>query len=395
MTKLVKILIVDDDPAQLTLLEHLLHTNPGYRILKAGGEQEAMRIAEEEVPSLIVSDYYMQDGDGFTLCTKVKNHPHLYDTMFMLLTVASDTQNKLKGYKIGADDYLTKPFGEEEFLSRTHALLRIKSLQDELKEDKSKLVKLNEELEEGFMGVIKLLTHLIGLRVPGAAARGQRAAQISEWIGERLEFNDEERKAATIAALFHEIGKITLSDDIIMKDRQQLGPAERENLSQSPMMGQLLLGDIPKLKEVGEYLRYQMENYDGSGFPDRLMKNEIPAISHLLRGINYLEELEASHKDETETILNALRVAKGNVIDPRIGQLLEEFVLIHGNAAWLEGKRQVSVYELREGMVLASDLFTGSGIKLLPKDSRIQLSSLEKILQHHHCDPIINSIFVY
>jgi putative two-component system response regulator len=395
MDNAVKILVVDDDPAHQMLVEDILLRDPDYRVLKASGVREAMEVAEEHIPSLIVCDYYMPDGDGFSLCRKIKEHPHLYDTMFILLSVVSKTEKKVEGLDVGADDYLTKPFSDDELLARIRALLRIKNLQDEVKKESKQLEELNAELELGFLGVITLLTHLIGLRVPNASVRGQRAADITDWICERLHIDAEEQKMIRIAAQLHEIGKITLSDELVSKDPASLTHIELEKLTQFPTMGRLLVGDIPQLRDVGSYLGCQMENFDGTGYPDRLLRDEIPFGSRVLRGINAIEDLEQRHSSKTEEILTALAAMKGTVLDPHIAQLLDEYVRVHADASWLSGKRQISVYELQEGMMLASDLFTGSGIKLLPKNSVIRMSSIEKILQHHHFDPIINNIFIF
>ncbi|NTW31662.1 MAG: response regulator, partial [Bacteroidetes bacterium] len=67
------------------LVEEILLRNNQYQVLKASGVREAMEIAEEHVPSLIICDYYMPDGDGFDLCRKIREHPQLRDTMFILL----------------------------------------------------------------------------------------------------------------------------------------------------------------------------------------------------------------------------------------------------------------------------------------------------------------------
>lgn len=395
MKENMKILVVDDDTAHQMLMEEILERNKDYTVLKAGTVREAMEVAEEHLPSLIVCDYYMPDGDGFALCRKIRQHPQMYDTPFILLSVVSQTAKKVEGLDVGADDYLTKPFSDEELLARIRALLRIRLLQEELKRESKELEKLNADLEKGFLGVITLLTHLIGLRVPNASVRGQRAADIADWICDRMHVASEEAKMIHIAAQLHEIGKITLSDELVSKPHVDLTSADKEKLAQFPLMGRLLVGDIPQLHEVGKYLGCQMENFDGTGYPDKLLREEIPIGARILRGINAIESLELQHGTNTEGLLNDLNTMKGTVLDPHIVQLLEEFVRVHADSTWLIGKRQITVYELQEGMVLASDLFTGSGIKLLPRNSVVKLSSIEKILQHHHFDPIINNIFIF
>jgi len=350
MDKPTQILIVDDDPSYLTLIEQILIANPSYRVLKAGDAREAMRVAEEHMPSLILCDYYMDGEDGFEFCRKIKQHPRLYDTMFILLSGEGHVEKKVEGVGAGADDFCTKPTDEEELLSRIHALLRIKALQEELKEEKRQLEVVNRELEDGFMGVIRLLTQIMGLRIPNAGVRGEKAAGMLEWMGRRLDLDESDRRDLNIAALLHEIGKITLTDEILAKDPADCGEKDREKYSQFPVMG---------------------------------------------RAVNLVEQSASCVKTRPGEFIESLLKCRGTVLDPHVMLLLQEYLRLHEDSQWTEGKKQVSLDDLQEGMKLAIDLYTGSGIKLLPKDSVVHLSSIEKIRHHHHYDPIINGIYVY
>jgi DNA-binding response OmpR family regulator len=133
------ILVVEDDPAQRSLLAELLSNIGGYEILEAENVAKAMPLVQESRPSLIISDYYMPGEDGFQFCSRIKKHPVWRECMFMLLTAAADMEHKLAGLDIGADEYLAKPFNAEEFISRVRALLRIKTLQDELRQERDEL----------------------------------------------------------------------------------------------------------------------------------------------------------------------------------------------------------------------------------------------------------------
>jgi hypothetical protein len=78
-----------------------------------------------------------------------------------------------------------------------------------------------------------------------------------------------------------------------------------------------------------------------------------------------------------------------------ISQLLEEYIMVTQNKDWLKGKRTVNVFELIPGMILASDINTGSGTKLLPKETIMTKSLVDRIHSHNQFDPIIGSIFIY
>jgi response regulator RpfG family c-di-GMP phosphodiesterase len=337
----------------------------------------------------------MPGMDGFELCKAVKSHPVLRETMFMMLTSATEIDLKVKGFDSGADDYLTKPFLIEELFARIKALFRHKELQEELKAGKHELARLNAELEASFVGVVKILMDVIELKVPNAMARAERAAALAQWVGRRLACSPDELRQLEIAAWLHEIGKIRVADSVLQKTLEEQTAVERETLLQFPIYSERILQTVPSLREVARLLRHQMENYDGTGFPDRLMKEEIPLCSQIIRAINFLEWKIFKGVTQTAALIAEVRKAKGLQLDPRIALLVEEYLTTVETPSWLENKRAVTVYELTDGMVIATDLFTGNGVKLLSKDMKVTSPLIERIIAHHQVDPIVNLIYVY
>lgn len=394
MEKKYKILIVDDEPFYLTEISRALGINSHYQIFTASDTIHAFKIAEENKPEIILSDYYMPYEDGFSFCKKIKSHAFLFDTMFVILSVASEVETKVKGLEVGADDFITKPFDPDELHSKVKALLRIKSLQETLKTDKQKLEKLNQELDEGLLALINLLNQLIGLRVPNATLRASKALEMVRWVNDRLSLDDDVKKTIEIAIQLREIGKITLPDDIVRKNCHELSEEERLKVMQFPVLGQLLIDKITRLAEVSVAIRHQLENYDGTGYPDKLQSQHIPIASKILRAVNLVEQESSKPKCNFDNLIEVVKKSRGTVLDPRITQLLEEYLFLTNDPLWLNDKQQISVYELKDGMVLANDLYTGSGIKLLQKGFLITTSTIEKILIHHHNDPIINNIYI-
>jgi putative two-component system response regulator len=395
MPQQATILLVEDDLGFLSILEKTLKDAFPYKILTATDGVSALKLAEEHVPEVIISDYYMPVMDGFELCRAVKSHPVLRETMFMMLTSATEIDLKVKGFDSGADDYLTKPFLIEELFARIKALFRHKELHQELKAGKRELARLNAELEASFVGVVKILMDVIELKIPNAMARAERAAALSQWVGRRLECSPEELRTLEIAAWLHEIGKIRVADSALQKREEELTAVERETLLQFPIYGERILQTVPHLREVARVLRHQMENYDGTGFPDRLMKEEIPIFARIIRAINFLEWKIFKGVTETEALMDEVRKAKGLQLDPHIALLVEEYLRTVETPSWLEDKRAVTVYELTDGMVIATDLFTGNGVKLLSKDMKVTSLLIEHIIAHHQVDPIVNLIYVY
>jgi hypothetical protein len=148
---------------------------------------------------------------------------------------------------------------------------------------------------------------------------------------------------------------------------------------------------VPQLRPVGRLIRHQLENFDGTGLPDRLMGEEIPMASRILRVLAFIEE----EREGGETaVRKALARGRGTMFDPRLLPLADEYIAGVEKPGWLEGKQQVPVHRLAEGMVIAADLFTASGIKLLPAGTTLTRSILERILSRHAVDPIVSWVYV-
>jgi len=118
---MAKILIVEDQKDMVTGLVFNLEAQ-GYEVSAAYDGQEGLASAERDKPDLIVLDIMLPKKDGFEVCRELRRKRH--DVPILMLTARREEADKVLGLEIGADDYLTKPFGLSEFLARVKALLR-------------------------------------------------------------------------------------------------------------------------------------------------------------------------------------------------------------------------------------------------------------------------------
>jgi len=116
-----KILVVDDEPAQLRLIDQVLTSN-GYEVIKAGSGHEAVRIVFEKKPDLILLDVMMPEIDGWQTCRLIRE---MSDIPVIMLTGKRNSEDDIvRGLECGADEYLTKPLGNRELMARVRAALR-------------------------------------------------------------------------------------------------------------------------------------------------------------------------------------------------------------------------------------------------------------------------------
>lgn len=126
------ILVVDDIPSNVKLLEVKL-TDKYYQVLTANSGQEALKIAEEKQPDIILLDIMMPGMDGFETCQRLKKNYATMHILIIIVTALSDIEDKIQGLSCGADEFLIKPIDEFSLFNRIKSLLRFKLVIDELR----------------------------------------------------------------------------------------------------------------------------------------------------------------------------------------------------------------------------------------------------------------------
>lgn len=130
-----KILIVDDEPDILELIEYNLKKE-GYQVYLAGNGQEGITIAKKVHPDLIILDIMMPKMDGIEACRLMRAIPEFKNTFMVFLTARSEEYSEIAGFNVGADDYIAKPIKPRALVSRINAILRRNSSADEVSENK-------------------------------------------------------------------------------------------------------------------------------------------------------------------------------------------------------------------------------------------------------------------
>lgn len=120
---MAKIIVVDDDLAIQTLIKVNLEMQ-NHRVLTANDGLEGYALIQQELPDLIILDVMMPNADGYTVCQRVRKNPATQQIPVLMLTALGVVEDKVKGFDVGADDYLVKPFELPELQVRVRALLR-------------------------------------------------------------------------------------------------------------------------------------------------------------------------------------------------------------------------------------------------------------------------------
>ncbi len=123
-----KILIVDDEEHIVELIKFNLENN-GYNVITANNGIDALKLAKQELPQLVLLDLMLPGMDGFDVCKEIRKDNAISNMPILMLTAKSEELDKILGLELGADDYLTKPFSVRELTARVKAILRRTKIQ--------------------------------------------------------------------------------------------------------------------------------------------------------------------------------------------------------------------------------------------------------------------------
>ncbi|HSH06965.1 MAG TPA: response regulator [Burkholderiales bacterium] len=141
-----KVLVIDDTPANVKLLADLLKVK-GYEVSTAANGEEGLARVAAEHPDIVLLDIMMPGMSGYDVCRTIRANPGTALLPVVLVTSLDPNQERVKGMEAGADDFLQKPINQQELFARVKSLLRVKALQDEVKQQAEKLAEWNAMLE--------------------------------------------------------------------------------------------------------------------------------------------------------------------------------------------------------------------------------------------------------
>ena len=272
-----RILVVDDNPDTMMLMRELLQIR-GYDVVAVPDASQAEAEIRRQLPDLILSDVVMPGKSGYEFCRELKENPSTRLIPFVLITGLSDREDKLHGIEAGADDFLNKPIFAEELFARVKSLLKLKEFTDELESAESVLCTLGLSVES---------------RDPYTEGHCDRLAQNASNLGRHLGLDEEAIVALRRGGYLHDLGKIAVPDEILKKG-SNLTPEEWEVMKQHPITGENICRPLKSLRLILPIIRHHHEHSDGSGYPDGLLKREIPLLPRVLQVVDVYDALRTA-----------------------------------------------------------------------------------------------------
>ena len=170
-----RILVVEDDPFTLTILQKRL-SHDGYEVITATNGREGLEYVASHHPAIIISDWMMPEMDGPELCAQVKRRPDGAHIYCILLSARDKNEDKILALDKGADEYLVKPIDGQELMARLRAAERVIGLQAELHHRNTELKRANARINKELQAISHIQRSLLPQRLPDVA--GYRLAPI-------------------------------------------------------------------------------------------------------------------------------------------------------------------------------------------------------------------------
>ncbi|MDF2542680.1 MAG: response regulator receiver modulated metal dependent phosphohydrolase [Herbinix sp.] len=302
------ILIVDDVNANLVVLSEMIK-NAGYIARPVTSAKQAWAAIEALRPHLILLDISMPEMDGFEFCSLLKQIAKTRDIPIIFISALNSTEDKIKGFHLGAVDYISKPFEVEEVTLRINTHLKIYKMQLELEIYNKKLYKIiNDQIRKIYeeqKNIIYALVKLSEAKELKKEFHLERVGKNSKLLATSMQLSPIFQNEITnsfidsieLAAPLHDIGKIAITDHILLKPGK-LNEEEREIMKTHTEIGGKTLNEIYSINQHNEYLKMAIdiamchhEKWDGTGYPKGLKGKEIPLSARIVSVINEYDTL--------------------------------------------------------------------------------------------------------
>ena len=252
-------------PGYLSMLKSLL-TGLDCVVEVANDGRSVLDLVRRRDPDLLLLGTDVPGINGFDLCAAVKSAPASRWLPVIIVAARTRTDDHQRSLDAGADDVLTKPISHIELRARVRSLLRLKSMYDGL-----------DDVDR----VIFTLAAAVEAKDNYTEAHTERVALTSRALGERLDLGGAELDALYGGGKIHDIGKLGVPDRILMKP----GPLDAEEMTLMrlhPVIGEEIVSPLRSAAALRTIIRHHHEHFDGSGYPDQLVGEQIPLLARVV-----------------------------------------------------------------------------------------------------------------
>ncbi|MDO1581900.1 HD domain-containing phosphohydrolase [Rhizobium oryzicola] len=321
----MRILVVDDNKTNLTLLKKLAASVPGCSALGFSTPAEVLQAMPDLDFDIGVVDFQMPVYNGVDLLLEIRQFEKYRDRPFVIVTADMDNTTRMAALNAGAIDFLTKPINPLEFQARIRNLVALIDARNQLAEKaewlRQEVEKAIAELREREQEIIYRLTLAASYKDPETALHTLRVGAYSEIIARSYGLPVDICADIRLAAPMHDIGKVGIPDAVLLK-RDIYTDQERAQMQRHTTIGSRILGESRSglLQLAAEIAGAHHERWDGQGYPNRLTGEEIPIAGRIVAVADSFDALTTArpYKEawSVERAIQHIKDRAGSQFDP-------------------------------------------------------------------------------
>ncbi len=314
------VLVIDDDELICHLAGEIL--GKSFRVESCTNGETAVRRAEALRPGLILLDINLGGTSGFEVLEALRARPATSAIPVVFLTGEKNEDAEIQGFRLGAADFVRKPFVPDVLLQRTRRIIELNrlqaGLQQEVRRQTLRASRLTREMMLALSKAVDAKDHYTN-------GHSQRVAAYSAEIARRMGKSTREQEQIYEMGLMHDIGKIGVPEEIINK-AARLTDEEFEKIKRHTVVGSEILRIITDMPELADGARSHHEKYDGTGYPDALKGEAIPEAARIICLADCYDAMTSTRTYSTPRAQSAVRAeierCAGTQFDPEIARVM-------------------------------------------------------------------------
>ena len=319
-----KIMIVDDEPANLRLLERLFRRD--YQVISAASGAEALRLLDQHDVALLITDQRMPGMTGIELLKRTAAiRPHM---VRIILTGYTDVSALVEAINCGqVYKYVTKPWSNDDLrqtVSRALEHYETRKARHELITANQRLATHLKEMTQGF---VRAITDALEAKDEYIYGHVRRVSGYATAIGHRMGLAPSTLEQISLAGFLHDIGKIGTPESILLKPAL-LTDEERAIMQLHSERGARMLAGVPSMHDVALAVRHHHEHFDGTGYPEGLRGEQIPLTSRIIHVADAYDAMTSPRQfrnaRDHEAALKVLQDKAGTQFDPEVVRVFGE-----------------------------------------------------------------------